>query len=142
MELRLETPRALAWSWALWCLALALGVWWGCALCTVPRLALVAVVAVAGWRGVAQLRRSGEPRRLRWESDGRWRLEAAPGNVVYVQPDPPRRLGAMIWIRWREGAGGRYFHADGIVVEIEFEIHVTESEMLIREFSRSKRIER
>lgn len=117
MELRLEAPRALAWCWALWSLALALGIWWGCDLGAGQRLALVAAVAVVGWRGCAHLRCSGGPRRLRWESDGRWRLEFAPGRMIYVQPAPLRRLGAMIWIRWREGPGGQYFHADGIVVE-------------------------
>jgi len=117
VELGLEPPRWLAWSWLLWCVALGLGLWLGCDLDAGCRAALAAAVAVARWQGYRQLRRSGVSRRLRWEPDGRWRLDGDAGPVTYVQPGPPRRLGAMIWIRWREEPGGRYFRADGIVVE-------------------------
>lgn len=117
VELRLEAPGWLSWAWVSWCLALGLCLWFGCALEAGYRLALLAGVAWFGVRGYTQLRPRGHAGRLRWEADGRWWLDRGPGFVTYVQPDPPRRLGAMIWVRWRSRPGGRYFHADGIVVE-------------------------
>jgi hypothetical protein len=117
VELRLEGARWLAWTWALWCFALGLAVWAGVDLDAGTRLALIAVVAVMGWRGFRSLRRRGESRRLHWEPDGRWRLEDGREPVTYVQPGAPRRLGAIVWISWRQGSRERYFHADGIVVE-------------------------
>ncbi len=118
MELSLSGSRGLACGWVLWCLALALGLWLGCALPAGWRLGLVAVVALAGWRGYLRLRRPEEGRSLRWEADGRWRVEGGSGPGAYVQPGRLRRLGRVVWIGWPgNGTTGRYFHADGVLVE-------------------------
>lgn len=107
----------MAAGWVLWCLALAAGLWAGCALAAWLRLGLVALVLSAGWIGARQLRRGAGALRLAWEPDGRWRMHDGSGAGSYVQPDPPRRLGPILWVRWRGGRGARYLHADGIPVE-------------------------
>ena len=107
----------MAAGWILWCLALAAGLWVGCALATWLRLALAALVLSAGWFGARQLRRGAGALRLVWEPDGRWRVYGGSGAGSYVQPDPPRRLGPILWISWPGGRGARYLHADGIPVE-------------------------
>ena len=107
----------MAVAWVLWCLALAAGLWLGCALAAQLRLGLVALVLCAGWAGARQLRRGAGALRLVWEPDGRWRVYGASGADSYVQTDPPRRLGPLLWVSWRGGRGARCLHADGIPVE-------------------------
>jgi hypothetical protein len=107
----------VAVAWLLWCLALAAGLWTGCALAVWLRLGLIALVLSAGWLGVRQLRRGAGALRLVWEPDGRWRVYSGPSAGTYVQPDAPRRLGPLLWVSWRGGRRGRYLHADGIPVE-------------------------
>jgi hypothetical protein len=107
----------VAAGWALWCLALAAGLWLGCALAGWMRLGLAALALSAGWLGARQLGRGAGALRLVWEPDGRWRVYGASGTDSYVQTDPPRRLGPLLWVSWRGGRGARYLHADGIPVE-------------------------
>ena len=107
----------MALGWVLWCLALAAGLWLGCALAAQLRLGLAALVVSAGWLGALQLRRGAGALRLVWEPDGRWRVYGGSSAGTYVQPEPPRRLGPILWVSWRGGRGARYLHADGIPVE-------------------------
>jgi hypothetical protein len=107
----------MAAGWVLWCLALAAGLWVGCALSAWLRLALAFLVLAAGWFGARQLRRGAGALRLVWEPDGRWRVHGGSSAGSYVQPDPPRRLGPILWVGWSDGRGARYLHADGIPVE-------------------------
>lgn len=107
----------MAAGWLLWCLALAAGLWLGCALPTWLRLGLAALVVSAGWLGARQLRRGAGALGLLWEPDGRWRVYGASGADSYVQTEPPRRLGPILWVSWRAHGATRYLHADGVPVE-------------------------
>jgi hypothetical protein len=107
----------VAVGWALWCLALATGLWLGCALAAWLRLGLAALALSAGWLGARQLRRGAGALRLVWEPDGRWRVYSGSNAGTYVQPQAPRRLGSLLWVSWSGGRGARYLHADGIPVE-------------------------
>ena len=104
----------------LWCLALAAGLWFGCALPAWSRLGPAAFALGAGWRGAAELlgRRPGQAgqaarARLCWQSDGRWWWEAPPSLGAYVQPAPLCRLGPIFWLAWPTPGGRRYFSIDG-----------------------------
>ena len=107
----------MALGWALWCLALAAGLWAGCALVPWLRFGLAALMLPVGGLGARHLRRGAGAARLVWEADGRWRLQGGSHPGSYVEPDPPRRLGPILWISWRGGRGAGYLHADGIRVE-------------------------
>ena len=73
----------------------------------------------APWRGAVLLLARGPAAcvRLRWEADGRWWLQERSGGAHYVQPGPPRSLGALVWISWREGGGRRHLVIDGGTME-------------------------
>ena len=107
----------MALGWALWCLALAAGLWAGCALAPWLRFGLAALMLPVGGLGARHLRRGAGALRLVWQSDGRWRIHGGSGAGSYVQPDPPRRLGPILWVSWPGGRGASYLHADGIRVE-------------------------
>ena len=91
----------------LWCLALAAGLWFGCALPWWCRLGMAASAAGAGWRGALTFLPGGG--QFRWEADGRWRHEESALPAVYVQPDALQRLGPILWLRWTACGGRRYF---------------------------------
>lgn len=58
---------------------MAAALWWGCDLAWWWRIALLAIVAIALWRGVLEFLRS----------DG----------TTYVEADLPRRLGPVLWLK-------------------------------------------
>lgn len=91
----------------------------GSALALALRLALALLVLALGWRGVALLRarRPHDIQHLDWLPDGRWRLRERGGRERYVEPGPPRRLGALLWLRWRAEGQHRLLIVDGAVVE-------------------------
>jgi hypothetical protein len=109
----------LAAAWALWCLALALGLWFGCALPGWARGLLCLLALAALWRGGRQLlgRPGGVDGGWRWEADGRWRSAGRFGPAAYVAMDPPRRLGPCLWLRWQAASGHRYLLVDGAGME-------------------------
>lgn len=88
-------------AWALWCIALAAALWWGCDLPWWWRLGLLGLVGIALWQGVRGFLRQGG--RLRCDPGGQWQYEPAPGAVKtdasYVQPASPRLLGPLLWVR-------------------------------------------
>jgi hypothetical protein len=124
VELELHGSPRLAVLWALWALALAAALWTGCALPWWSRLGLAGLALGAGWRGVLSLlgRRGLAAHRttngrLRWERDGRWWHQSGALEGTYVQPDPPQRLGSLLWLRWREQGRRRYLLFDARTAE-------------------------
>ncbi|HVN99555.1 MAG TPA: hypothetical protein VMT49_05900 [Steroidobacteraceae bacterium] len=109
------SPR-LAVVWSLWCAALGLGLWLGCDLPRWCRLALELPVLQALWRGAGALLHGRV--RLRCGPDGRWRCADPRPGAPYVQADPPRVLGPLLWLRWPSPAGrDRYQSVDRPGVE-------------------------
>jgi hypothetical protein len=106
-------------AWALWCLALGMSIARGTDLPVVLRAGLLLPTLALGVGGVRLLRarQPSDIRRLRWQSDGRWWLQERCGRCAYVQPQSPQRLGALLWLRWREGGRRRILIIDGAVVE-------------------------
>jgi hypothetical protein len=119
LDIELQGSARLAWAWASWCAALALGAALGSSLPSAVRLILVLLAAALGRQGVVALRsrRSCDIRRLRWQADGRWWLQERGGRGAYVQTQPPQRLGTLLWIRWRSAGRRRLLIIDGAVVE-------------------------
>jgi hypothetical protein len=118
IELR-GSPR-LALAWALWCLGLGASLWAGCSLPGWACSGLDLLLAALAWRGAALLLgrgAQGGPQRLRWESDGRWWHERDPDPGVYVELDPPRRLGRLVWLRWAGPQGPGWWCLDGATME-------------------------
>jgi hypothetical protein len=74
---------------------------------------------VAAGRGVVVLlaRRAGDIGHLCWQGDGRWLLRNRRGRSAYVQPDRPRRLGTLLWLRWSSAGRRRILIIDGALVE-------------------------
>lgn len=119
VEIEQSGSLRLSLGWALWCLALTMGLWFGCALPWWIRLGLSQLALGAGWCGASVLlgRRAGTNGRVRWQADGRWWFAQqgcqGAGQGVYVQPGSVCRLGGFLWLRWRDSSGWRYFVADG-----------------------------
>jgi hypothetical protein len=117
MEL-IGSPR-LAAAWVLWCLALAVGLVAGTSLAMPLRAGLGLLLPVPACLGVRLLlaRQPHDIGRLRWQADGRWWLQDRRGRCAYVQPQPPQRLGSLLWFRWQEAGRRRVLIIDGTTVE-------------------------
>ncbi|MBS0388652.1 MAG: hypothetical protein JSR15_09240 [Proteobacteria bacterium] len=116
LEFELRGSPRLAAAWVSWCGALALGLWLGCDLPGWWRLALVLMTTIAAWQGARGL--LGCCGRVRCELDGRWRYGYPAARPAYVQADPPRCLGPVLWLRWpARGRGHRYWIIDAACVE-------------------------
>ena len=105
-------------------MALGASLWLGCALPGWARVGLELFVLALTWRGAARLlgRGGGAPwagGRLRWEPDGRWWYESARQQGSYVHSDPPRRLGALLWLRWTGAQGPQRCCLDGAAMELK-----------------------
>ncbi len=120
-DLRLELRGSvrLAWAWALWCCGLATAIWAGSALPVAVRFAAVLLTLCGAVRGVVTLlaRRAGDIGQLRCQGDGRWLLRDRRGAGAYVQLQPPRRLGELLWLRWHSAGRLRILIIDGALVE-------------------------
>lgn len=80
---------------------------------------LAMLVAGLGFQGVRVLRGRGPGaiQALAWHSDGRWWLQDRSGREVYVQPQPSRCWGPLLWLRWHCEGRRRLLIIDGAVVE-------------------------
>jgi hypothetical protein len=96
-----------------------MAIWAGSALPLAVRIASVALVLAGTGRGVLVLlaRRASDIEHLCWQGDGRWLLRDRRGRSAYVQPHRPRRLGALLWLRWYSAGWHRILIIDGALVE-------------------------
>ena len=116
LEFELRGSPRLAAAWALWCGALALGLWLGCDLPAWYRLGLVLMTAVAARQGARSLLACRG--RVRCGPDGRWQYAGPGATAAYVQADPPRCLGPVLWLRCpARGRAHRFVAVDAACVE-------------------------
>lgn len=104
----------------LWCAVLGAALAFGVGLAAWMRIGLLTLLAGLGWRGWVLLRLQDRwaPRRLGWDSQGRWTLTDRRGRLHYVELQrAPGRLGPLLWLPLRGACGSHQVLIDARSME-------------------------